>query len=115
VFVRDTVDAYIADILRGDEPWDDVEQEEEADSLSLDTGPVLGALLSSAATDYDSVEVFALEYLRDAAGVDEADGTIPVRDNKSIAGLLDAVVENEDSPSESSGDIVEDALRREFS
>lgn len=111
MFIRNAVNAYLADILRGGEPWDDVE--DEADSLSLEAEPVLSALLSSAATDNENVEAFALACLRDAVGVDEADGEIPIRNDGSIAGLLDAVVENGDSPSESPSDVVEDALRRE--
>ncbi|GAB7095252.1 hypothetical protein JCM30237_24050 [Halolamina litorea] len=112
VFVREAVDAYIADILRGDEPWDDLDAEVEA--LSLDAGPVLSTLLSSATAEGESVEAFALEHLRGAVGVDDADGAVPIRDDGSIAALLGAVVENEDTPSESLADVVEDALRKQF-
>lgn len=111
-FVSDAVDAYIAAILRGNEPWNDVEQVE--DTLSLETGPVLGQLLSNAAADHDSVEAFAREHLRRAAGVDDSEKAVPVRDTGSMAELLDAIVANEALPAESRGGIVADALRREL-
>lgn len=112
VYTRNAVDAYIADILRGDEPWEDTES--EADSLSLDTGPVLEQLLSTAAAEYDSVEAFALEHLRAAVGVNEAEETVPVRDDGSVTDLVNAIAENSDYPLASPSDVVEAALRREL-
>lgn len=112
VFVRGAVDDYIADILRGNEPWGDFD--DAADALSLDAGPVLSELLSTAATEHESVEAFAVEHLRDAVGVGDADGAVPVREDGSIAELLNAILENEDTPSESPADVVADALRWGF-
>ncbi|MDL0120295.1 hypothetical protein PNQ29_11250, partial [Halobacterium salinarum] len=111
IFARQAVDAYLADVLRGESPWEDAESTER--SFAFEADPALAELLSRAVVEAeeDTAEEYVLDRIKDAIGLGN-DRTVDIAGSESLIKQIDAVVENPQSPHETTDEVVQAAVER---
>ncbi|WP_265112043.1 MBL fold metallo-hydrolase [Halosolutus halophilus] len=112
-FVESAVRTYLAEALRGNEPWSETAGVTERE-LTIDADPALEKLIATTAANDDTsdAESFVVRTLCDAIGLDVDDRELPVRALEEMDELIVATTENENCPHETTDEVVQAALER---
>ncbi|WP_317175789.1 MBL fold metallo-hydrolase [Halomontanus rarus] len=112
-FVESTVKTYLADTLRGQEPW--IETSGVTDrQLTIDADPALEQLIAATATvnGEEDADSFVVKTLCEAIGLDVDERELPIGGLEEMNELVVATTENEACPHETRNEVVQAALER---
>ncbi|MCU4744686.1 hypothetical protein [Natronoglomus mannanivorans] len=112
-FVESTVKTYLADTLRGQEPW--IETSGVTDrQLTIDADPALEQLIAATATvnGEEDADSFVVKTLCEAIGLDVDERELPIGGLEEMNELVVATTENEACPHETRDEVVQAALER---
>jgi len=112
-FVASAVGAYLADALRGRQPWTDAEGIVTR-KLTVDADPALERLVAAEVENAGAADVdaFVARVLSEAIGLDEDARELPSGCLDGWTDLVGAVTENPDCPHETRDEVVQAALER---
>ncbi len=106
--VENAIEELLAAVLRGD----DVDLEPDVPAIAVDVDPAVEQLIDKTMPENSNGSAFVRRTLCEGLGVDPHDGTLAVAGFDTLAPLVDAVAENDDSPVDDRDQIVQVALER---
>jgi len=112
-FVESAIRTYLAEALRGNEPWSETTRVTER-KLTIDADPALEQLIATTAANNDEsdAESFVVRTLCDAIGLDIDDRELPIGSLEEMDELIVATTENDSCPHEAKDEVVQAALER---
>ena len=113
--VYDAVEKYLAEIVRGREPWTDGEGLIER-QFDVEADAAFEQLLTAGAesTGAPDIESFVLQRICSALEFDQTDRALSVESVEPLAGLMDAAVENDGCPHGTRNELMQAALEAEI-
>ncbi|ELY83748.1 metallo-beta-lactamase superfamily domain-containing protein [Natrinema pallidum DSM 3751] len=112
-FVKSAIRTYLAEALRGNEPWSETTRVTER-KLTIDADPALEQLIATTAANNDESDAksFVVRTLCDAIGLDIDDRELPIGALEEMDELIVATTENDSCPHEAKDEVVQAALER---